>query len=237
MVTGLVLSFTFAIVGLVYVIDALGLPGDFLRTLAIVVLLVFGITLLLPPVADRVEAWISRFTPALRNRRGDGFWSGFVLGLGLGVVYAPCAGPILAGVITVSASQDFTAGRLAVAIAYALGSAVVLYAVLIGGRKILDRLSPYRARIQIALGAVMVAVAVAMIADLDLRFQRAIAEDLPAFLRNPAASLEESESVSNELAALSGGPTAPPRVGPRRRPRARRCPTSAAPRSSPGATG
>ena len=77
---------------------------------------------------------------------------------------------------------------------------------LIGGRKILDRLSPYRARIQIALGAVMVAVAIAMIADLDLRFQRAIAEDLPAFLRNPAASLEESESISNELAALSGGP-------------------------------
>ncbi|HEX6116709.1 MAG TPA: cytochrome c biogenesis protein DipZ [Solirubrobacterales bacterium] len=204
-ITGLVLSFTFAIVGLVYVIDALGLPGDFLRTLAIVVLLVFGITLLVPPVADRVEAWISRATPALRNRRGEGFWSGFALGLGLGVVYAPCAGPILAGVITVSASQDFTAGRLAVAFAYALGSAVVLYAVLIGGRKVLDRLAPYRARIQVALGAVMIAVAVAMIADLDLRFQRAIAEDLPAFLRNPAASLEESDRVSSELAALSGG--------------------------------
>ena len=203
-ITGLVLSFTFAIVGLVYVIDALGLPGDFLRTLAIVVLLVFGLTLLLPPVADRVEAWISRVTPALRNRGGEGFWSGFVLGLGLGVVYAPCAGPILAGVITVSASQDFTAGRLAVAVAYALGSAAVLYAVLAGGRRVLDRLAPYRARIQVALGAVMVAVAIAMIADLDLRFQRAIAEDLPAFLRNPAASLEESGEVSSELAALSG---------------------------------
>jgi cytochrome c biogenesis protein CcdA/thiol-disulfide isomerase/thioredoxin len=204
-VTGLVLSFTFAIVGLVYVIDALGLPGDFLRTLAIVVLLGFGITLLLPPVADRLEAWISRWTPGLRGRGGEGFWSGFVLGLGLGVVYAPCAGPILAGVITVSASQDFTAGRLAVAIAYALGSAAVLYAVLYGGRRVLDRLSPYRARIQVALGAVMVAVAVAMIADLDLRFQRAIAEDLPAFLRNPAASLEETDDVTEELAALAGG--------------------------------
>jgi cytochrome c biogenesis protein CcdA/thiol-disulfide isomerase/thioredoxin len=201
-ITGLVISFTFAIVGLVYVIDALGLPGDFLRTLAIVVLLVFGFTLLLPPVADRVEAWISRWTPAIRGRGGDGFGSGFVLGLGLGVVYAPCAGPILAGVITVSASQDFTAARLAVAVAYALGSAAVLYAVLAGGRRLLDRLSPHRARIQVALGAVMVAVAVAMIADLDLRFQRAVAEDLPAFLRNPASSLEESGDVQDDLAAL-----------------------------------
>jgi cytochrome c biogenesis protein CcdA/thiol-disulfide isomerase/thioredoxin len=203
-VTGLVLSFTFAIVGLVYVIDALGLPGDLLRTIAIAVLLGFGLTLLVPPVADRVEAWLSRAVPALRNRGGDGFWSGFALGLGLGVVYAPCAGPILAGVITVSASQDFTAGRLAIAAAYAVGSAVVLYAVLVGGRRALDRLSPYRARIQVALGAVMVAVAVAMIADLDLRFQRAIAEDLPAFLRNPAAELEESGDITERLAALSG---------------------------------
>ncbi len=54
----------------------------------------------------------------------------------------------------------------------------------------------------------MVAVAVAMIADLDLRFQRAIAEDLPAFLRNPAASLEESDDVSDRA-----------RRPPRRRPR------------------
>ena len=47
-VTGLVLSFTFATVALVYVIDALGLPDDLVRTLAIVTLFVFGITLLIP---------------------------------------------------------------------------------------------------------------------------------------------------------------------------------------------
>ena len=63
-VTGLVLSFTFAIVALVYVIDALGLPGDLLRNIAIVVLLGFGISLLVPSVAARMEAWISRMVPA-----------------------------------------------------------------------------------------------------------------------------------------------------------------------------
>ena len=203
-VAGLFASFTFAIVGLVYVIDALGLPNDLLRTLAIAVLFVFGLTLLVPPLADRLEAAISRLVPALSNRGGDGFWSGFTLGAGLGIVYAPCAGPILAGVITVSAAQDFTAARLAVALAYALGSAAVLYAILLGGRRVLDRLSPYRARIQVALGAVMVATAVAMVADLDLRFQRAVAEDLPAFLRNPATPLEESDQVAAELTAVRG---------------------------------
>ena len=55
-----------------------------------------------------------------------------LVGGGLGFLYAPCAGPILAGVITVSASQSFTAGRLGVALAYGIGSAVVLYALMLG---------------------------------------------------------------------------------------------------------
>src|SRR3954471_16719465 len=59
-VTGLTLSFTFATVALVYVIDALGLPDDLLRPIAIVVLLLFGVTLMVPALAARVEAWLTR---------------------------------------------------------------------------------------------------------------------------------------------------------------------------------
>ncbi len=66
-----------------------------------------------------------------------------MVGASLGFVYAPCAGPILAGVITVSAAQDFTFGRLAVALAYSLGSAGVLYALILGGRRVTDRLGAY----------------------------------------------------------------------------------------------
>src|SRR4051795_3966750 len=107
-VTGLALSFTFATVALVYVIHALGLPDGLLRTLAIAGLIGFGLALAVPAVGDRIEARLSRIAP-----RRSGAGSGFLLGLSLGLVYAPCAGPILAGVITLSASQTFTAGRLA----------------------------------------------------------------------------------------------------------------------------
>src|SRR5690606_18560519 len=96
-VTGLALSFAFATVALVYVIDALGLPGDLLRNLAIAVLLGFGLLLLAPPLAARLEAWIGRLVPGPRAGGGDGFRSGLLLGGSLGFVYAPCAGPILAG--------------------------------------------------------------------------------------------------------------------------------------------
>ena len=211
-VTGLALSFTFATVGLVYVLDALGLPDGLARDLAIAVLFFFGISLLIPPIGDRIEAFASGLTPGPARFRGEGFGSGLVVGASLGLVYAPCAGPILAGVIVVSAAQDFTAGRLAVALSYALGSAIVLYLLLLGGRRFAQRLAPVRGRVQMALGAVMVLVAVAMTANLDTRFQTAIASDLPDFLVNPTAGIERSNAVATGLAKVRQ--SGPPIVAP-----------------------
>src|SRR5256714_9749489 len=203
-VTGLALSFTFATVALVYVIDALGLPNDLLRTLAIVVLIGFGLALVVPPVAARVEGARRRFTRRAEPRAGDGFGSGLLVGVSLGFVYAPCAGPILAGVITVSASQSFTAGRLTTALAYGLGSAVALYALRLAGRRVTRRLSARSGRFQQALGTVMVVLAVLMLLDLDTRFETAIAKDLPSFLVDPTKGLENRTGVKRQLARLRG---------------------------------
>ena len=71
-VTGLALSFTFATIALVYLISALGLPDGLLRTFAIVVLVLFGLSLLVPAASARVEAWLSRFTPQRTARGGRG---------------------------------------------------------------------------------------------------------------------------------------------------------------------
>ncbi|MGZ5308313.1 MAG: cytochrome c biogenesis protein DipZ [Solirubrobacterales bacterium] len=204
-VTGLVLSFTFAVVALVYVIQALGLPNDLLRNIAIGVLFAFGVSLLVPSISDRIEAALSRISPGPSSPRGDGFGSGLVLGASLGLVYAPCAGPILGAVITVSASQDFTAGRLAVALAYAIGSGISLYILMLGGRRLAERLRPIRGQVQTALGAVMVCIAVLMAFDVDTRFQTAIAGDLPGFLVNPTGDLEQSTAVEGDIAAVHQG--------------------------------
>jgi cytochrome c biogenesis protein CcdA/thiol-disulfide isomerase/thioredoxin len=202
--TGLALSFTFATVALVYVIDALGLPDDFARKLAIVVLAGFGVMLLVPPLSDRVEAFASRLVSGPQGFRGDGFWGGLLLGGSLGFVYAPCAGPILAGVITVSAMQAFTADKLLVAFAYGVGSAAVLYAILLGGRRITDLLGPLRGRVNYLLGALMIAVAVLLATNTDIRFETELAKSAPSFLVNPTKSIEDSSAVHDDLAQLAG---------------------------------
>ncbi|HEX5527530.1 MAG TPA: cytochrome c biogenesis protein DipZ [Solirubrobacterales bacterium] len=207
-VAGLALSFTFATVALVYVIAALGLPDELLRKLAIAVLIGFGLVLMAPPLAARVEAWLSRFTARADEGKGsgDGFWSGALIGVSLGFVYAPCAGPILAGVITVSASQSFNAGRLAVALSYGIGSAATLYFLMLGGRKLIAPLARRGAGLQVAMGAVMVIVALAMLGRYDIRFQNAIAGDLPSFLVNPSKSIEDTAQARAALADLREGP-------------------------------
>jgi cytochrome c biogenesis protein CcdA/thiol-disulfide isomerase/thioredoxin len=203
-VTGLAVSFTFATVALVYVIEALGLPDDITRKIAIGVLFVFGVLLLVPPLADRLEAWISRIVPAPSRPGREGFGGGLAVGASLGFVYAPCAGPILAGVITVSASQTFTFGRLAVALAYAIGSATVLYVLMLGGRRISDRLKAHRGQVQMAMGVVMIVVAVVMTTNLDVKFENSIASDLPSALIDPTSRIENSDAITNDLAAVSG---------------------------------
>ena len=217
-VAGLAVSFTFATVALVYVISALGLPDDLLRKLAIVVLLVFGVSLMIPPLAARIEAWLSRFAGRAGVKSGgEGFWSGTAVGASLGLVYAPCAGPILAGVITVSASQTFTAGRLAVALSYGLGSAVVLYFLMLGGRRVVAPLARRGGGLQIAMGAVMVVVALAMLGEYDIRFQNPIASDLPSFLVNPSKALEDT-AAAGALAEVAVGRTASAAAGAARPP-------------------
>src|SRR3954453_22290923 len=137
---GLALTFTITIVGLASVIDGVGVADGTVRTLAIAVLIGFGVMLLWPRLAAKVEQPLYRLTQFGPRTRGDGFWSGVVVGGALGFVYAPCAGPILGAVVSVSATQGSSLRILAIALAFSAGSAAVLLALALGGRRTMDRI-------------------------------------------------------------------------------------------------
>jgi cytochrome c biogenesis protein CcdA/thiol-disulfide isomerase/thioredoxin len=205
-IVGLAGTHTLAIVALATVIDGVGLPSGAARTLSVVVLAGFGLLLLLPEAAARVEALLSRLVRVAPRSAGSGFWSGIVVGGGLGFVYAPCAGPILAAVVSVSATQGASGRLVAVALGYAAGSAAVLLAIAYGGRRVIDTLRR-RGRgpaVQRSLGAVMLITAVAVGANLDVRFQTLLANHVPTFLTNPTHALERSAAVEDRLAGLRG---------------------------------
>ena len=200
-VLGLATTFTITIVGVAKVVDGVGLGTDPLRAVAVVVLFGFGAALLVPSVADRIEARLSRLAALGPRSRGDGFGSGLVVGAALGFVYTPCAGPILAAVISVGAA---TGRSVAVAIAYAVGSAVVLLALTLGGRRVLDRARAAGRGpvVQRVLGVVMVATAAVIVSGADVSFDQFVAQHIPDV--NLTASLEKSHAVTSRLHDVTG---------------------------------
>jgi cytochrome c biogenesis protein CcdA/thiol-disulfide isomerase/thioredoxin len=200
-VLGLSVTFAVTIVGIAKVADGVGLGSDPLRAVAVVVLLAAGIALLVPGLADRLEARMSRLAAFGPRSRGDGFRSGLLVGAALGFVYTPCAGPILAAVISVSAAS----GRsVAVGIAYTLGSAAVLLALTLGGRSLFERVrSAGRGpALQRTLGAIMVLTALVIVSGEDVSFDQYIARHIPNV--NLTASLEKSHVVESRLSDVTG---------------------------------
>ncbi|MGI8801634.1 MAG: cytochrome c biogenesis protein DipZ [Solirubrobacteraceae bacterium] len=198
-VLGLTITFTVTIVGLAKVAGGVGLGADPLRQLAVVVLLVFGLAVAVPALGAKLERPLAAFSRLGPRTRGDGFASGLVVGGALGFVYTPCAGPILIAVISVSAASGRTA---VVGLAYAFGSALVLLALALGGRQVIDRLraAGRGARLQQALGVVMMLTAVVIAVQLDVKLDQLIARDIPSV--SLTAGLEKSKAVSARLDTL-----------------------------------
>ena len=200
-ILGLVFTHTIAIVALASVIDGVGLADGFVRSLAVVVLAAFGLALLWPRLGllvERAFAPLQRLGP---KTRGEGFWSGLLVGGALGFLYAPCAGPILAAVISVSATQGTSADLVVLAVAYGAGSALVLLLIAFGGRRVVDRIrsAGHGPVVQRTLGALLIATAALMAAELDVRFQTVLANELPAALSNPTTALESTSAVERRL--------------------------------------
>jgi cytochrome c biogenesis protein CcdA/thiol-disulfide isomerase/thioredoxin len=205
-VLGLAITFTIAIVALAQLVKGVGLASGAARDVAIVALFGFGLAMLFPSVAARIQAPLSRLGRFGPHSRGTGFWSGLGVGGALGFVCAPCAGPILAAVTAVSASSGASAKVVVVAVAYAAGLAAVMLVYALGGRAVVGRIRKLGRGLMVerALGAVLIATGVVMAFNLDVRFEEALARDasLPAILVDPTRSLENSSAVQNRLASL-----------------------------------
>src|SRR5690349_16639774 len=114
---------------------SLGLTTSILRLGAVLVLGLAGLSLALPRLGD----WLAARVPVPQlglAAAGGGFGGGLVLGAGIGLVWAPCVGPIMAAVIAAAVVSGPTVGTVAVASAYVAGAIVPLAAIARWGRRI-----------------------------------------------------------------------------------------------------
>jgi cytochrome c biogenesis protein CcdA/thiol-disulfide isomerase/thioredoxin len=213
-IVGLAVTFTISIVVLTQLIRDLGLSSGTARTLAVVVLVAFGLVMLIPELAERVQAPLSRLARFGPRSRGDGFLTGLGVGSALGFVCAPCAGPILGAVIALGNTGKSSASSVAVAVSYVVGLSAMLMLYSLGGRRLMGVIRR-KARGQIVertLGVVLLVTAVVILFNLDVRFENALGKatscanghcsGVLAFFVDPTHSLENSSAVQNRLATL-----------------------------------
>jgi cytochrome c biogenesis protein CcdA/thiol-disulfide isomerase/thioredoxin len=206
-VLGLGTAFTVSIVALAQLVKGVGLASSGARDIAIVVLIVFGVVLMIPQLAQRMQAPLSRLARFGPKTRGDGFISGLGVGAALGFVCAPCAGPILAAVTSVSASTGPTVRVVLTAVCFSIGLSAVMLVYAFGGRAILGRIKRVAKGhiVERTLGAILVATGICMVFNLDVKLEDLIARhegSLPGILVDPSRGLEASKTVQKELASL-----------------------------------
>jgi cytochrome c biogenesis protein CcdA/thiol-disulfide isomerase/thioredoxin len=157
-VAGLVASFTAFTLAASSLLSALHLAQDTLNRIAIALLLVLAATLVVP----QLGVWLERPFAFLSRRRGGDLGGGFLLGLTLGLVFVPCAGPVLGAVTSAAGSHRVGVHIVFVTLAYALGAAIPMLLVARGGRRITSLFRAQQQRIRVGMGVLMAVGAVAI---------------------------------------------------------------------------
>ena len=109
--------------------------NQFGRIAALVLFALFGLTLLFSSLADRLSRPLVRLGNRLSTNSDSSVLNSFLLGIGTGLLWAPCAGPILGLILTGAALQGASARTALLLLSYAAGAATSLaVALLAGGR-------------------------------------------------------------------------------------------------------
>jgi cytochrome c-type biogenesis protein len=164
---GFVLSFSTVALLLGAITRAFDFDPNVLRSGAAILLLGFGLLMIWPApfewLSIRLNGLISD-SPAGNVNSRQGSIGGFVLGTTLGLVWTPCAGPVLGSILTLVATSSSTGWASVQLVAYAIGAAFPMLAIAYGGQAVTTRvrsIAKISPRLQQGFGVVVIAFAVA----------------------------------------------------------------------------
>lgn len=169
---GFVISFAFVALALNALAHTLHFDPEILRTAGLVLLAIFGALMIFPAAFERLAPQLAG-TSAIASHAmfsGRPNLGGFVLGTTLGLVWTPCAGPVLGAILTAVATSPDHRRAAILLVTYAIGAALPMLAIAYGGQAIstqLRRLAPYAARLQQGFGIIVIAFAASALLQYD----------------------------------------------------------------------
>ena len=179
------------------------------RWAALTLLGLFGLALIFPSLSDRATRPLVALGSRLSEKGNqESVWSSMVLGIATGLLWAPCAGPILGIIFTAAALQGASLGTSLLLLAYALGAATSLaLALLVGGRVYRSMKGSLHATewIRRALGVLVIAGVVAIAFGLDTRVLSKVSSAQTSSLESGLASKLGIGSAPSEGPKVGAG--------------------------------
>ena len=172
-VGGLALSFSiFTLLGTL-ILRSLPISDDVIRWTGLVVLVLLGIGMIVPRIETLLEKPFSR----IPQRKVSTSRGSFVLGLALGAVYVPCAGPVLAAITVAGATGKIGYKTVVLTLTFAIGTSIPLLIFALAGRGVAERVRAFRQhqrRIRVIAGVVVIGLAIALTFNVTDALQRAV---------------------------------------------------------------
>ncbi|MEK7551260.1 MAG: cytochrome c biogenesis protein DipZ [Patescibacteria group bacterium] len=204
---GIMLSFGLLTLTISYIVRIIPFDPEILRYFAVFVIAVLGLTLIIPKLSQILEGSVSKLSSRFSfvgQTNHPGFWSGFITGLALGIVWTPCAGPILATIAALSATQSVNLNVILITLVYIIGVGIPLFIFAWLGKYIFARsrvLSKYTGRVQQVFGVVMIITAILIATNYDKVLQAKLLDFFPSY-SNFIVNLESSNGVREQLDLL-----------------------------------
>lgn len=206
---GITLSFAIFTLTISYLVSLLDIDPNVFRLFAVVVIGFLGLMMIVPALSQWVEASVSKLSGMFGSSgspRKNGFWGGFITGLSLGIVWAPCAGPILATIATLAATEQVSFKVILVTLSYVLGVGIPLFAFAYGGQQLFTKtrfLSPHTGKIQQLFGIIMILTAISIYTNYDKVIQVKLLEAFPQFSEQ-LTKFESNPEIKEQLDVLKG---------------------------------
>ncbi len=198
-IAGLVVSFSLSVLFASSLLSFLHLPQDFLFWLGVAMLGVLSVGLMIPALGDLIERPFARLGASRYANEGGGF----VLGLSLGLVFVPCAGPVLTAISVAAAHRHVGATSLFVTLFYALGVTVPLLVLAIVAQRATTSWTSLRQHLPTVRKVAGVVLGVTTLA-IAFNWLGALQRDVPGYTTALEDHIESTGSACLQLRQLSG---------------------------------
>ncbi len=206
---GIVISFAFFTLTISYLVKLIPFDPNILRLFAVIVIGFLGLSLIIPKLSQILEGYVSRISGKFSSKTSvnrQGFIGGFITGLALGIVWSPCAGPILATIATLAATRSVNFQIILVTVVYVIGVGIPLLMFASFGARVFSKsrfLSKYTGRVQQIFGVIMILTALAIFTNFDKTLQANLLNLFPSYSQL-LLKLETNTAVTDQLNAIRG---------------------------------